>query len=240
MLYISDNMYKLPIIRYRTPILSMRNNILKNFDRIPYFTTTSFKQLIGADEAKSQLVRETLSRWEKAEYIIRLKKGFYMTRRFYDGHRGDMAFSQAVSAILNPQSYISLEYLLQRSGVLADVTYPITAVTLKNTRKYENVIGTYIYRHIKLSLYTGFTQENYHGVIYSRASVSKALFDYFYFRPLPRHLRKHKISLAAEFRLNVEELPSDQKDEFVEFVVKSDSGKMAFVLDNLRRTAWQP
>jgi predicted transcriptional regulator of viral defense system len=218
----------------------LKHSILESFDQLPYFTLASYKQISGADESQSQLVRETLSRWVKAGHILRLKKGVYMTRRFNDRHQGEASFAPAVSAILVPQSYVSLEYILQRSGVLTEITYPITGITPKNTRKIENNIGTFVYRHIKSSLYDGFSQVNYFGVLYNQASMSKALFDYFYFRPLPQRARTRKVNLAHDLRLNLADFSPHQRDEFAEYVEQSGSKKMAFVLDNLRRTEWRP
>ena len=217
----------------------MKHDILNSFDQIPYFTLAGYKQISGADESQSQLVRETLSRWVKAGHILRLKKGMYMTRRFYDRHQNDASFAPAVSAILIPQSYVSLEFILQRSGVLTDVTYPITCITPKNTRNIENTIGSFVYRHIKLPLYHGFSQENYFGVVYNQASPSKALFDYLYFRPLPQRARTKRIDLAGDLRLNIEEFSPEQKGEFTKFVIDSGSRKMEFVLENLQRTIWR-
>jgi hypothetical protein len=217
----------------------MKHNFLESFDQIPYFTIASYQQISGADESQSQLVRETLSRWVKAGHIIRLKKGIYMTRRFYDRHQSDASFAPAVSAILVSQSYVSLEYILQRAGVLTEVTYPITSITPKNTRKIGNTIGSFVYRHIKISLYNGFSQENYFGVIYNQASPSKALFDYLYFRPLPQRARTKRVDLAGGLRLNIEEFSPQQRGEFTGFVNNSGSRKMEFVLDNLLRTIWR-
>ena len=218
----------------------MKNNVLESFDQIPYFTITGFKQVIEADESQSRLVREMLSRWVKRGHIIRLKNGVYMTRLFYERHQGDASFAPAVSAILVPQSYLSLEYVLQRAGVLTEVTYPITAVTLKNTRKMKNDFGTFLYRHIKSPLYTGFESEMYYGAVFNQALLSKALFDYFYFRPMSRSIRTQQIDLADELRLNVEEFSPEERDLFGNYIEKSGSRKMAFILDNLRRTVWHP
>lgn len=237
--FISDNCNYLHIIRYKRHVIKMRYSILEEFDQIPYFTIASYKQISGADESQSQLIRETLSRWAKVGHIIRLKNGIYMTRRFYEAHQSDVSFAPAVSAILVAQSYVSLEYILQRSGVLTEVTYPITGITPKNTRKIENTIGSFVYRHIKLPLYNGFSQENYFGVIYNQASPSKALFDYLYFRPLPRRARTKRVDLAGDLRLNIEEFSPEQRDEFTEFVIDSGSRKMSFVLNNLQRTIWR-
>ena len=218
----------------------MKIDRLKSLERIPYFTITGFKQVLNANESDIQRVREMLSRWVKMGHIIRLKKGVYMTRRFYELHQSHASFRPMVSSIILPQSYVSLEYILQRDGVLTEITYPTTAVTPKNTRTIENVLGTFAYRHIKLPLYTGFSQEVFFGIYFNQASVAKALFDYFYLRPLPRGLRKHKINLAEELRLNLDELSSEVRDEFEIYIDLSDSPKMKFIHENLRRTIWQP
>ena len=220
-------------------MMVIRDSILERFEQIPYFTIASYKQISGLDESHSQLVRETLSRWVRGSHIIRLKKGIYMTRRFYDRHQGDESFAPAVSAILLPQSYVSLEYILQRSGVLTEVTYPVTGITPKNTRKIENPIGIFTYRHIKLSQYYGFSQENYFGVVYNQASVSKALFDYLYFRPMPQQVRTQRYDLAEDLRLNIADFSPEMRDEFADYVKKSESKKMEFVLKNLQRKSWR-
>jgi predicted transcriptional regulator of viral defense system len=217
----------------------MKLDRLKPLERIPFFTIVGFKQVLNSDESDTQRVREMLSRWAKKGHIIRLKKGVYMTRRFYELHQSHASFMPAVSSIILPQSYVSLEYVLQRGGILTEITYPTTAVTPKNTRTIENTLGTFAYRHIKLPLYTGFRQEVFYGVHFYQASVAKALFDYFYLRPLPRGLHKYKINLAEELRLNLDELSSEAREEFELYVNRSDSPKMMFIHENLRRTIWQ-
>ena len=218
----------------------MKIDRLEPLEKIPYFTIVGFKQVLNADESDTQRVREMLSRWVKMGHLVRLKKGVYMTRRFYELHRNHASFTPAVSAIILPQSYVSLDYVLQRAGVMTEVTYPLTAVTPKNTRMIENSLGTFAYQHIKLPLYTGFNQETFFGAIFNQASVAKALFDYFYLRPLPQSLRTHTINMAEDLRLNLDELASEVRDEFEEFIELSNSPKMMFIHENLRRTIWQP
>jgi len=218
----------------------MKVDQLKPLETLPYFTITGLKQTLNIDESDTQQVRENLARWVKKEHVIRLKKGVYMTRQFYERNQNQAAFRPAVSAIITPQSYVSMEYMLQRAGVITEVTYPITAVTRKNTRQIENNLGTFSYRHIKAPLYTGFSQETFLGVIFNQATIAKALFDYFYFRPLPRSLRSHKINLAEELRLNLDELPPNARIEFQKYIELSSSSKMTYIYENLRRTIWRP
>ena len=218
----------------------MKHNLLELFDQIPYFTIEGFKQALEVSENENQRVREMLSRWAERGHVLRLKRGIYMTRRFYQLHRSETGFLPAVSAVITPQSYLSLEYVLQRAQILTEATYPITAITRKNTKTIQNAIGTFSYRHIQEAYYQGFSQHEYHGVLYGLASVAKALFDYLYLRPLPRESRTQKLNLAEDLRLNVEEFSIEEREEFEGYVTMSESAKMAFILRDFQRHTWRP
>jgi hypothetical protein len=228
----------------------MRYTILSPFERLPYFTIEGFRQIAGDDIVDDAHARTALHRWVKAGHLIALKKGVYMHRRFYELHRQDTAFSPVVSAILLPQSYLSLEYVLQQHEILTEITYPITAITIKNTHTILNSLGSFVYRHIQPDLYFGFQIMEAYGVPYAQASVAKALFDYLYLRPLPADLDPRRYNLAEELRLNLEELTRDERGEFAGYVTSSDIVrmgrmkmrriKMMRILNNLECTVWRP
>ena len=161
-----------------------------------------------------------------------------MTSRFYVQHSGDYGFSSAVSAILVPQSYLSLEFVLQQHNLLTEITYPVTCITTKNTHRIINRIGTFWYRHIRDDLYLGFTFTEYFGIRIARASAAKALFDTLYLRPLPKSFRAFKLKLTEELRLNLDEFSSTDREEFTRLVEDSKSRKMMDILDNFRSNTW--
>ena len=194
----------------------MKTDLLHVFETIPYFTIEGFRQATGMETPGQS--RVLLYRWSKAGHILPLKKGVYMTRRFFERHRGDNDFAMAISAILVPQSYLSLDFVLQRNNILTEITYPITCVTPKNTRKISNRIGTFWYRHIRLDLYEGFRISEYFGIRYAIASLAKALFDYLYLRPIPASFRTSRINLAEELRLNLDEFSQADKREFEQYI----------------------
>lgn len=163
-----------------------------------------------------------------------------MTRRFYELHRADADFAPAVSAILIPQSYLSMEYILQRNAILTEATYPISAITRKQTRVFENKLGTFTYRNIKEELYKGFTMSEYVGIPFYQASLAKALFDYLYLRTTRDYSREADYDLAEDLRLNLEEFSETDQLEFMEFVEISRSRKMDRILKNLRKNIWRP
>jgi hypothetical protein len=141
---------------------------------------------------------------------------------------------------LLPQSYISLEYALQRRGVLTEVTYPISSVTTKHTRVIDNELGAFTYRNIKPELYTGFEISEYLGISFAQASSAKALFDYLFFRLKGEKVIASKFDLAEDLRLNLEDFSQKEREAFSSFVELSKSRRMDRILVNLRKTIWRP
>jgi predicted transcriptional regulator of viral defense system len=216
----------------------MKLDLLRPFESMPYFTIEGFRQATGM-EGRTQ-VRVLLSRWAKAGHIVPIKKGMYMSRRFFDLHSGDESFPAVVSAMLLPQSYLSLEFVLQRHNLLTEATYPVTAITIRNTRRINNRLGTFWYRSIRPDLYYGFTISEYFGIQYAQASISKALFDYLYLRPIPVEFRSLTINLAEELRLNLDNFSLAEQGEFGGYVEESRNHKMKQIHENLRSYIWQP
>jgi hypothetical protein len=209
----------------------MKSSILKTLDLIPYFSIEAVRQLVDHETLAAGTIQTALYRWMKTGHVIQLKKGVYMTRRFYELHRPDADFSSAISAILIPQSYTSLEFILQRNAILTDVTYPVSAVTMKNTRLINNKLGTFTYHHIRENLYTGFSISDYLGIPFAQATPAKALFDYLYIRPLKSPSSAY--NLAEDLRLNLENFSENDREDFTKFVVLSKSKKMDQILKNL-------
>ena len=221
-----------------------KSTILSPFERLPYFTTAGFRQIAGERMVDDAHARTALYRWVKAGHLIPLKKGFYMHRRFFERYRQDPGFAPMVSAILLPQSYVSLEYVLQSHGILTEVTYPVTAITLKNTRSIVNPVGTFVYKHIQPDLYWGYQITYAHGVPCAEASVSKALFDFLYLRTLPTDLAPQHVDLAEQLRLNLDEFTQAERKAFADHVRRSESvrkggAKMRRILGNLEAHIWR-
>ena len=215
-------------------------NILKVLSSLPYFTLESYKQLAGIENGRTQTARVQLTRWHEAGLVLRLKRGVYMTHTFYERHASEADFPAAISAILLPQSYLSTLFVLQQSGILTEATFPITAITLKNTRTIINDIGTFTYQHVDDRFYHGFSAHEYYGITFFRASLAKALFDYLYLRPLTSLERRSSYNLAEELRLNLELITREARLTFEDLVKQSDSPKMNDILRNFQAHIWPP
>lgn len=214
----------------------MKSSVLSSLNSLPYFTTTAVKQLLTQEGIAPASLATALYRWMKMGQLYQLKKGVYMTRNFFELHRSDENFAPAISAILVPASYISLDYVLQRHGILTDTTYPVTAITLNHPRVITNNLGTFDYHHIKPELYQGYTISTYYGIPCSRATLAKALFDYLYLHPFRGIIAS---DLAESLRLNLEEIPFGDRREFENHVGLSKSRKMDRLMKVLRRSVWR-
>lgn len=218
----------------------MVNDSLSQLNLLPYFTLESYKQIAGIDNARTQTARMQLVRWHKTRKILRIKRGVYLTNRFYATHHQDTNFLPAISSIINSNSYVSATYILQKKAILTEITYPVTAVTTKNTRTYKNDLGVFVYQHITETLYTGFTQEEYHGIIFYQATTAKALFDYLYLRPLSELARRKRYDIAEELRLNLLELSLSDQEEFANLIEESGIPKMQDIFNNFKEYIWRP
>ena len=79
-------------------------------------------------------------------------------------------------------SYVSLETALSHYRLIPERIESITSITSKKTRRYQNPLGHFIYRHVKQSCYTFFIAEkDEFGRQYYIATPEKALVDYLYF-----------------------------------------------------------
>lgn len=219
---------------------SVHTNSLKEIASLPYFTLESYKQLAGIDNERSQTARMQLSRWHEAGHVLRLKRGVYMTRTFYERYAADADFPAAISAILLPQSYLSTIFVLQRAGILTEATFPITAITLGNTHTITNEIGIFSFQHVDERYYHGFSTHASYGITFFQASLGKALFDYLYLRPMASLERRLSYHLAEELRLNLELFSPETRAAFEKLVRQSDSPKMNDILKNFQAHTWQP
>lgn len=205
------------------------NTKLKHLKDLPFFGNVAFMQLAGLNAFSA---KQKLSRWAKNGEILRLKNGLYINRDFYLAHREKEWFPPWVSSIMQPTSYVSREWVLQKHGVLTELTYPVTAMSLKNTRAFSNLTGTYRYYHLQPALFTGYLEKNYYGAIVREASKTKALFDFLYSKKasLP--------NIAEQERLNLEDFNNEDRAEFAKYVDLASSRKMNQILADLRSHVW--
>lgn len=126
-----------------------------------------------------QVMRNQLSRWKKQGLIVMLKKGLYALSQ---NEREGKLSKEFISASLYQPSYISLETALSYHKMIPEKVVPVTAVTTRKTKSFQNDEGLFLYRQLKPTAYFGFkSARDGSGFPYYIAEPEKALLDYLYF-----------------------------------------------------------
>ena len=163
------------------------NNLLLSLSKLPYFKTSTLGAFLP--HLKKASVYRKIIRWRKARKVVKLKKGFYIINDYKKSL--DITYLYYLANTLCYPSYVSGIFILQNYGVLTDITFPITSITLKTTRKYRNKIGSFFYNSISKKLYTGYKRILYKDNPIYIATLAKSLFDYLY-------IKYFKIKISAE------------------------------------------
>jgi predicted transcriptional regulator of viral defense system len=141
-----------------------------------------------------------ISYWQKKGLIVKIKNGLYA---FSDNAHSIQP--EEIAPLIYSPSYISLEKALSVYGLIPEMTYAVTCVTPKATRRFRNTWGVFSYRHVKPSLFFGYHEAGSKMNLYLIADPEKALLDYLYFN-------LSGIKTAAdikELRLNLKAIRSE-------------------------------
>ena len=204
----------------------MRNNslikkIVFYVEKLPYFGVENLKIL----EIPSYYLRIALSRLETRGEIVRLKKGFYSSKKFIEKTKIEGKFSYFLefltSKIYSP-SYLSLEYILYENNILTEIPQNFTLVTKNKTATFSNKLGIFIYHKMKDTLFFGFKIIKNGDFLVYKAEKSKALFDFLYLR---KGIILNK-EMAQELRLNLENFNRQDKKKLMEYVDLEGSKRM--------------
>lgn len=202
----------------------MKETSLHRLDTMPFFSKASLQTLGNvSDNALSQ----NLKRWVKNGLLIRLKNGLFVTKTYRDRTLSSQGYVELVAGALLAPSYVSLEYVLQKHGLLTEATYTITSVITKSGRRFHNPIGTFVYHTVSKDLYFGFEKKIFGKNTYYEARPAKALFDFLYLRL--GSLQPADSSSIDELRINWGSLSREAFDELGEIIRKSGIKKMAAI-----------
>lgn len=174
---------------------------------------------------------QKISRMVKIGYLKVLKKGLYVSSSFYEVADKE-SYAEYLANRLKQPSYLSLEYVLAKEGLIPEAVYALTSITVKTSRNFSNFVGSFIYRNIKDSLFCGYQiQKRGNKTIYL-ASKAKALFDYLYLTKLIDIDRE-----IHDLRINWNNFGRKDHREFNRYVRLSGSQKMATVYQSLKTYA---
>jgi len=197
----------------------------KELEKLPYFNKKTVGILIGKKEGNLDKKIEQLIR---KKYLISLKKGLYVASAYLSSQSKKSDYCEYIANILRYPSYLSLEYVLSINNLIPEAIYAWTSITLKTPRVYKNQLGSFIYRNVKSTLFTGFTKEKKGEFNISIATTAKSLFDYLY---LKRNLADNlQYELNQGLRINWDNFSEEDLKEFEKYTIASQSKKMKKIL----------
>ncbi len=147
------------------------NRLLQLIGRRSWFDLPTVVQL--ADEPRQQ-VQTQLHRWCKTGKLLSLRRGMYAFAEEY--RRADLQPAELANQMYSP-SYISLQWALSYYGLIPEKTIAFTSVTSKQTKRFANDFGTFVYRHLKVETFFGYQRMEMTGRNILMATPEKALLD---------------------------------------------------------------
>ncbi len=152
-------------------------DLLGIIGREPLFEST----LLIAGQANPAEIRRQLSRWTKSGRLVKMRRGLYALSERYLLTRPHPFL---LANRLKKASYVSLQSALGYYGLIPEYVPAVTSVTTVRPEILSNQYGTFIFKHIKKSLFFGYRQielgDNQFAFI---ASPEKALVDLLYLTP---------------------------------------------------------
>lgn len=193
--------------------------------RSPFFSS-DVAELFAADP---QAMRNQLLRWKKRGLVIGLRKGLYAMSR---EERAGVLSRELIAANLYQPSYISLETALSRYKLIPERIVPVTSVTPRKTKTFQNAEGMFIYRQLKKDAYFGFRQvRDEAGFPYFVAEPEKALLDYLYL-----NLRNVGRDISAYLRdsLRLQNRSSLDKRKLIKYAARYGVKKLQQMVEGLK------
>lgn len=158
--------------------------------------------------------------WSGKGKIIPIKKGMYVLRERWERETDKDAYREYLANKLYEPSYLSAEYVMNKSSLLSESVSGITAVTTRKTNSFNNRLGNFYYYSLAPALFTGFDIKPFYFATIFVASPAKATFDYLYLRFIKNAPINEQI--IAELRINWENLA---KAEFLQIKYFSSISK---------------
>ncbi|MBC7362787.1 MAG: hypothetical protein H5U06_11010 [Candidatus Aminicenantes bacterium] len=146
-------------------------------DAVKEFPLISSTHIYNLDR-KTKTLKVQFSGWIKKGLVIRLKKGIYILNERDRKIEPSRIF--LANALYSP-SYVSTTYAFGYYDLIPEKVEDVTSVTTKKTAKFTNSFGTFIYQHLKTSLFFGFKEiKDENGFPVFIAEPEKALLDFIY------------------------------------------------------------
>lgn len=197
-------------------------------ESLPYFTKQAAGLLIGKEGKNLDFKIGLLL---KKGYLISLKNGLFTTESYIRFNTNNN-YEEYLANILRNPSYLSLEYVLAKYGLIPEGVKVFSSITIKSSRSYNNSLGNFIYKNIKKELFLGYENQKSGDYTIKIATKAKALFDFLY---LKRNFNfNNKEEVKNGLRINWENFSALEMKELEKYGEISGSKKMKIILNIIR------
>lgn len=206
------------------------SQILAILKKQPYFTKQNLSLALGKE---AEDLNYWLKKLTKEDLLTPLKNGFYISSYYPD--QSEIYWFYLANRLRFP-SYVSLETVLARNGLIPESVFSTTSITLKSSRRYLTKPMTFIYQNLKTELFYG-----YQLIVFGNTGLTakvaypyKALFDFLYLKKFnsQKSLKKY---LLSDGRINWDAFSNQDKNNFAKIIKTSGSKKMATILAVLKK-----
>lgn len=212
--------------------ISTINEIYKSgvLETLPCFNKETLSTILGRNgEALNYWVKRLIATGE----IVSLKNGLYVARPFLLRIKevpGAMeSYREYIAYVLRHPSYLSLEYMLAKYGLITETACALTSLTIKSTRTFANSLSSFMYKNIKPALFLGYREESFKNMRYYVATPAKALFDFFYLKRFGKTDLSYELSEGL--RIVWDALDGKDFELLQSYVAQSGSRKMERILE---------
>ncbi|MCK5795635.1 MAG: hypothetical protein KAI47_00515 [Deltaproteobacteria bacterium] len=133
--------------------------------------------LVQLSDARRETLRTQLHRFMQSGKVIPLRRGMYVLAPTY--RKAKTHPPHLANAIYAP-SYLSDLWALSYHGVIPEHTVVLTSVTSRTPKRFVNDFGEFTYRHVKQTLFFGFSPIRMNDLKVFVASAEKALVDHWH------------------------------------------------------------
>ena len=197
----------------------------KEIEALEYFNKNAASVLIGKF---GRNLDKKIDRLIEMGYLKVLKKGLYVSAPFYEKTEKE-PYAEYMANRLRLPSYLSLEYVLAKEGLIPEAVYVLTSITSKTSRNFTNFMANYSYKNVKTKLFCGYRVKEWGGKKIYLASKAKALFDYFYLTKMIDFDRE-----ILDTRINWGNFTRKDYEEFGRYAKLAQSKKMSEICKLLK------
>lgn len=209
----------------------MNINPLKQIGVIPVTT-----QVIGSFFPDIKAKTKKVNDLEKANEIIRLKKGLYVVNPELTGKT--LSTELMANQIYEP-SYISMQSALRYYGLIPETVYTMQSMTIKSSRNFDTTFGRFQYTKINKEAFSiGIHLIRNTDFVFIMATPEKALCDLIANSPKVtlRYIKEAQQYLEEDIRMDMDAFKNMDCSIFEEYIkVGKKSSSIRTLLKLLKR-----